>query len=67
MAINKKEVVSVVDAAPVEVDVQATIVSFASRITELEGDLVRISELLSAGNMDCAKFREIVTKRQGKA
>ena len=37
------------------------------RVAEIEGDLVRIVELIIHGDIDSAKFREILTRRQGKA
>lgn len=37
------------------------------RTAELEGDLTRIVDLLVKGDLDAAKFREILAKRQGKA
>ena len=37
------------------------------RVSELEGDLVRVVELIIHGDIDSAKFREILTRRQGKA
>ena len=36
------------------------------RVSELEGDLIRIVELIVMGDIDSAKFRDILTKRQGK-
>ena len=39
--------------------------SLEQRVTELEGDLVRIVNLLVRGDLDSASFREILTKRQG--
>ena len=38
-----------------------------ARVSELEGDLVRIVELIVMGDIDSAKFKEILSKRQGKA
>ena len=38
-----------------------------SRVAELEGDLSRIVELLVKGDLDSAKFKEILAKRQGPA
>lgn len=43
------------------------VVSLTGRVTELEGDLVRVIELIINGDLDSAKFRAILTKRQGKA
>lgn len=51
-------------AAPV---VAVAAVTLESRVSEIESDLIRIADLLSSGNMDGAKFREIVTKRQETA
>lgn len=50
-------------AAPVDVNAAALV----ARVDELEGDLVRIVDLLVKGDLDSAKFREILAKRQGKA
>lgn len=47
--------------------VAVPVVTLESRVSEIESDLIRIADLLSSGDMDGAKFREIVTKRQGKA
>ena len=38
-----------------------------ARVTELEGDLARVVELLVKGDLDSVKFKEILSKRQGKA
>lgn len=54
-------------AQPGELDMPKTIVSLCERVTELEGDLTRIVDLLVKGDLDAAKFREILAKRQGKA
>ena len=35
------------------------------RVAELEGDLVRVVELIVMGDIDSAKFKEILAKRQG--
>ena len=43
------------------------ITTLTARVTELEGDLVRIVELIIHGDIDSAKFREILNRRQGKA
>ena len=39
--------------------------SLEARVTELEGDLARVVDLLVKGDLDSAKFREILNKRQG--
>ena len=41
--------------------------SLEDRIAELEGDLVRVVDLLIKGDLDSSKFKAIVEKRQGKA
>ena len=41
--------------------------SLDQRVTELEGDLARVVDLLVKGDLDSAKFREILNKRQGQA
>ena len=62
-----KEAKAKAPEGPQEIDVPAAIVSLADRVTELEGDLVRVVDLLIKGDLDSAKFREILAKRQGKA
>lgn len=53
-------------AIPVEyVVLEKRTVELESRVSEIESDLVRIVDLLSSGNLDATKFREIVTKRLG--
>ena len=37
------------------------------RIAELEGDLVRVVELIVKGDIESSKFKEILTRRQGPA
>ena len=39
--------------------------SLEARVTELEGDLVRVVDLLIKGDLDSAKFKAILEKRQG--
>ena len=51
---------------PVAVD-YGSIATLSSRIEELEGDLYRIVDLLVKGDLESAKFKEILSKRQGKA
>lgn len=41
--------------------------SLDDRVTELEGDLVRIVQLLITGDLDSLKFRDILAKHQGRA
>ena len=41
--------------------------SLEERVTELEGDLVRIVDLLVKGDLDSAKFKAILAGRQGRA
>lgn len=45
----------------------AVLAGLPARVAELEGDLARIVDLLVKGDLDSAKFREILSKRQGKA
>ena len=49
------------------VGIASKVPTLDQRVAEIEYDLVRIADLLATGNIDGAKFREIVTKRQGKA
>ena len=39
--------------------------SLEERVAELEGDLARVVGLLVKGDLDSAKFQEILSKRQG--
>lgn len=41
--------------------------AMADRVAELESDLIRIVELIVKGDIDSVKFKEILSKRQGKA
>ena len=59
---KKKKAVAV---PPVEPPVES--MSLLARIEELEGDLVRVVDLLVKGDLDSANFLEILAKRQGKA
>lgn len=43
----------------------ANFAALAVRVGELEGDLSRIVELLVKGDLDSAKFKKILAKRQG--
>ena len=64
MARKKKDAVEApavaANAAPV-----SPVAALTERVSELEGDLSRIVELLVKGDLDSAKFKEILTKRQG--
>ena len=68
MAKAKKEAAAPVpqknDLAPAKSAEPAS--SLADRVTEVEGDLRRIVELLIKGDLDSAKFREILDKKQGR-
>ena len=37
-----------------------------ARVLELEGDLIRVVDLIIKGDIESAKFKEILTKRQGR-
>ncbi len=43
----------------------ATFKALKDRVSELEYDLMRIVDLIVHGDIDSAKFKEILTKRQG--
>lgn len=43
------------------------IIALVNRVSELESDLVRIVDLIVKGDIDSVKFKEILSKRQGKA
>ena len=44
---------------------ESNVAALVGRVSELEGDLSRIVELLIKGDLDSAKFKEILAKRQG--
>ncbi len=54
---------------PAPVDLAALVArvdELGGNLYELEGDLTRVVDLLVKGDLDAAKFREILSKRQGK-
>ena len=61
-----EESVSSVAAVDVAVSSGKACPTLEDRVSELEGDLVRIVDLLVKGDLDSSRFREILNKRQGK-
>lgn len=48
-----------------ELNPEGRLLKLEGDLAELQGDLHRIVELLVKGDLDSAKFREILDKRQG--
>ena len=58
---------SVREMVTVDPDARQRLKAVEERVAELEGDLYRIVDLLVRGDLEAAKFKEILAKRQGKA